>query len=395
MVETKFVHTDIGLIPEDWEIISLQENFKLKARIGWQGLTTSEYRKYGEYYLITGTDFKNGFIDWNNCVFVDKLRYDQDKNIQIRAKDVLITKDGTIGKVAYVDKVNKPTTLNSGVFVLRATNNQMNSKFIYYILMSFYFDNFLKKITAGSTITHLYQKDFIHFNFVLPPFLEQQAIAEILSDTDDWIENLEKTVTKKQLIKQGAMQKLLAPTENWEVKKLGEICEIIMGQSPLSKFYNQKGIGLPLIQGNADIEHRRTIVRNFTSQITKKGNTGDIIMSVRAPVGEIAKATFDCCLGRGVCALRYSNDFLYHYLVFAENKWHTFSTGSTFDSVNSNQIIEFEINIPKSLSEQAHIATILSDMDDEIKVLEQKLTKAKQIKQSLMQELLTGRIRLV
>lgn len=115
MVETKFKNTDIGLIPENWEVINLKDNCILKARIGWQGLTTSEYKESGNHFLITGTDFKNGFIDWNNCVFVDKSRYDQDKNIQIQSEDVLITKDGTIGKVAYIDKIPKPTTLNSGV----------------------------------------------------------------------------------------------------------------------------------------------------------------------------------------------------------------------------------------------------------------------------------------
>jgi len=118
-------------------------------------------------------------------------------------------------------------------------------------------------------------------------------------------------------------------------------------------------------------------------------------MSVRAPVGEIAKATFDCCLGRGVCAIRFPNDYMYHYLLYSENFWSQFSTGSTFDSVNSTQVNEFEIHIPKSLSEQTRIATILSDMALEIEALEEKLGKARQIKQGMMQELLTGRVRLM
>lgn len=206
MVEKNFKHTDLGVIPKEWNIIRLEDSSTLKARIGWQGLTTAEYLNSGEYYLITGTDFKNGYIDWGNCVFVEKERFDQDNNIQIKVGDVLVTKDGTIGKVAYIDKLSKPTTLNSGVFVLRTKDDTVHSRYLYYILMSFYFDDFLRKITAGSTITHLYQKDFVHFSFVVPPFLEQQAIAETLTHTDEWIESLEKLIAKKHLIKQGVMQ---------------------------------------------------------------------------------------------------------------------------------------------------------------------------------------------
>lgn len=181
----------------------------------------------------------------------------------------------------------------------------------------------------------------------------------------------------------------------WEVKKLGKISDIIMGQSPKSEFYNSKGIGLPLIQGNADIKNRKTIVRIFTSSLTKKGKTGDIVMSVRAPVGEISKATFDCCLGRGVCAISYKNDFLYHYLIYFENFWIKLSKGSTFDSINSKEINELELSIPKMESEQTAIAAILSDMDSEIESLEKKLSKYRLIKHGMMQELLTGKTRLV
>ncbi len=231
---------------------------------------------------------------------------------------------------------------------------------------------------------------------IVPNTIEEQiTIATALSDTDALISSLEKLIEKKRAIKQGAMQELLKPKEGWEVKNLGEIANVNMGQSPLSEYYNKGGIGLPLIQGNADIENRKTIIRTYTSVVTKKGKIGDTIMSVRAPVGEISKATFDCCLGRGVCAIGYKNEFLFHYLIYFEKSWAKFSTGSTFDSVNSMQVKELEIPIPISNNEQTRIATILSDMDAEITALEQKLAKYKQIKQGMMQELLTGRIRLI
>jgi len=193
----------------DWELVNLGENFSLKARIGWQGLTTAEYQKFGKYCLVTGTDFKNGFIKWESCVFVEKIRFHQDRNIQLREKDVLVTKDGTIGKVAYIESLPKPTTLNSGVFVIRPKNN-FNNQFLYYILMSSHFDDFLEKITAGSTITHLYQKDFIHFKFKSPKSLnEQTRIATILSNMDAELEALEAQLAKARQVKQGMMQELL------------------------------------------------------------------------------------------------------------------------------------------------------------------------------------------
>ena len=182
--------------------------------------------------------------------------------------------------------------------------------------------------------------------------------------------------------------------EEWKVKQLGEMAKIIMGQSPKSVFYNTNGEGLPLIQGNADIENRKTIIRTFTSSITKKGKNGDIIMSVRAPVGEIARATFDCCLGRGVCAVSYKNDYLYHYLIHFEKFWTKLSKGSTFDSINSKEVNELEIALPKSDEEQQAIASALSDVDALITALEQLITKKRNIKQGAMQQLLTGEKRL-
>lgn len=399
MVETKFKQTDIGLIPEDWEVKDLGELGAFKNGInksadgfgfGYPFINLMDV--FGKNIIISNSSL--GLINSNN---VEKEVYNLKKGDVIFIRSSV--KPSGVGKTAVINCDLKDTVYSG--FLIRYRNDSLNTDFKRYCFDSRYFRN---NIISGSTIsanTNINQEVLKVLKLAYPKSLkEQQAIAEVLSDTDTWIESLEQLIAKKQLIKQGAMQKLLTPdpstsSGDWEVKKLGEICEIVMGQSPLSQFYNQKEIGLPLIQGNADIENRKTIIRNFTSQITKKGNVDDIIMSVRAPVGEIAKATTDCCLGRGVCALRYFNDFLYHYMVFAENQWHTFSTGSTFDSVNSSQIIEFEINIPKSFSEQIHIATILSDMDAEIEALENKLTKAQQIKQGLMQELLTGKIRLV
>lgn len=192
-----------------WEILEMSKKSTLKARIGWQGLTTAEYLESGEYHLVTGTDFQNGHINWSTCCFVDENRYAQDKNIQLKKGDILLTKDGTIGKVGYIDYLPAPATLNSGVFVIRPINDAYDPLYFYYVLMSRIFEDFLSKLQAGSTIIHLYQKDFINFYFLAPDIDEQRAIATILSDMDAEIAALEQQRDKTRAIKQGMMQELL------------------------------------------------------------------------------------------------------------------------------------------------------------------------------------------
>lgn len=263
---------------------------------------------------------------------------------------------------------------------------------------------YYRSVAAGSTgsMPKISGEALRNMPVPVPPLPEQEAIAEALSDADALIKSLEQLLAKKRQVKQGAMQELLTGKKRlpgfsgkWEVKRLGELAEIVMGQSPSSAYYNSKGDGLPLIQGNADISGRQTIKRFFTTEVTKRGRSGDILMSVRAPVGEISRAVFDVCLGRGVCAIRYPNDFLYYALIAKEPTWARLSKGSTFDSVNSTDVKSFEIKMPTEKPEQAAIAAILSDMDAEIAALEAKLAKARQLKQGMMQALLTGRIRLV
>lgn len=181
----------------------------LKARIGWQGLTTAEYLTTGNYYLVTGTDFLNGRVDWSTCHFIDRSRFVQDINIQLAPDDVLLTKDGTIGKAGFIDFLPGPATLNSGVFVIRPKKKSYFPKYMYYILTSHIFSNFLERLQAGSTIVHLYQKDFSNFSFNAPPIDEQVAIVTVLSDLDGEIASLEQRLDKTRAIKQGMMQQLL------------------------------------------------------------------------------------------------------------------------------------------------------------------------------------------
>ncbi|XNS90162.1 restriction endonuclease subunit S [Vibrio cyclitrophicus] len=208
-IEGNNLQNQAGIAPEGWGRVTLGHDATLKARIGWQALTTKEYLEFGPRLLVTGTDFNAGIVDWNSCCYVSEWRYKQDFNIQLREGDVLVTKDGTIGKVGYVSKLPLEATLNSGVFVIRPKNKKFVPKFLFYVLNSSIFTDFIRAITAGSTITHLYQRDFVNFGFYAPTEEEQTAIATILSNMDEEIQALKQRLSKTRQIKQGMMQELL------------------------------------------------------------------------------------------------------------------------------------------------------------------------------------------
>lgn len=192
-----------------WVKVSFNQVIIPKARIGWQGLKKYEYLQSGYSYLIGGTDFYHGTISLDNICYVSKERYDMDANIQVYGNDVLVTKDGTIGKVAIVPELNKPATLNSGVFVFR-TDSRLLPTFLYRVLLSSVFREFIDTLSAGSTIKHLYQKDLKNFKFDIPvDTKEQEAIANVLTAMDEEIEVLETERNKLIQIREGAMDDLL------------------------------------------------------------------------------------------------------------------------------------------------------------------------------------------
>lgn len=170
----------IGEVPVDWDIKKIKHGFYVKGRIGWKGLKSSEFLSEGFSYLVTGTDFKAGKIDWKNCYHIDKDRYEEDPYIQLREHDLLITKDGTIGKLAIIDELDKPACLNSGIFVVRSLNRDFATRYLYWVLMSNVFAQFNNYTSYGSTIQHLYQNIFVEFSFGFPTPEEQIAIANFL-----------------------------------------------------------------------------------------------------------------------------------------------------------------------------------------------------------------------
>ena len=176
----------------------------------------------------------------------------------------------------------------------------------------------------------------------------------------------------------------------WHEKALSDVSAIVMGSSPRSEYYNQSQVGLPLLQGNADIKNRLSAPRIFTSEITKECTIGDILLSVRAPVGSVAKSIHHACIGRGVAAIRSdypnSQEFLYQWLLSFEPHWIGISQGGTFDAVNSDDLRGVSVAVP-SPSEQQRIAECLSSVDEVIADHARKLDALKTHKQGLMQQL--------
>lgn len=190
--------------------MSLSSGFQIKARIGWQGLTTKEYLEHGKYLLVTGTEFMDGNINWEDCWRVEKERFDQDKNIQLKDNDILITKDGTIGKVAQVCGLKIPATLNSGVFVIRPITTEVLSRYLFYVFRSNLFKSFLNELSAGSTINHLYQKDVVKFKFPIPNSItRQEYIVRVLDEVRSETNLLSQRLDKAKKIKVGIMHELL------------------------------------------------------------------------------------------------------------------------------------------------------------------------------------------
>lgn len=415
MKETKFKNTEIGKIPEEWKMYSIGKDCSVKARIGWQGLTTSEYLQTGHYGLITSTDLIEGKVNWDTCVFVSEERYKQDTNIIVKNGDVLVSKDGTIGKVAVVSNLQYPTTLNSGVFVIRTKNEKITQEGLGLVFISPYFKDFIKRLTAGSTIVHLYQKDIVNFTFPIPTLPEQHRIASALTSIDNLISSLGKLIEKKKNIKQGAMQQLLTRktrlkgfNEPWMEKKLGDVAVNYAGltYSPMNvKSYGTLVLRSSNIQKGILVFNDNVFVdMDIPSRAIAKKN--DLLICVRngskAHIGKSAVIT-DYADGMAFGAfmtILHANDIQQGFLNYL---WQADyiqqqvkdNMGATINQITNADIEQFKIVVPHSLKEQQAIATILTKMDNEITALEAKRAKYEAIKQGMMQQLLTGKIRLI
>ena len=257
----------LGEVPEGWITKKIKHTTYVKGRIGWKGLKSDEFIGEGPY-LVTGTDFIEGKVNWETCYHVSNERYDEDPYIQLHENDLLITKDGTIGKTAIVKNLPDNACLNSGIFLTRSISGDYFTEFMHWLLNSVVFTKFIDYTKTGTTINHLYQNVFVDFTFPVPPLPEQHTIAAFLdSETgriDALIEKKERQIEllqeKRAALISHAVTKGLDPDvpmkdsgvewldevpENWEIKRLKHVCLLIKDgtHQPPSRTSN----GIPLL----------------------------------------------------------------------------------------------------------------------------------------------------
>ena len=172
---------------DSWKQCKLHEICSMNARIGWQNLRTSEFLDSGDYLLITGTDFVNGKVNFKSCHYVDKYRFDQDLKIQVQNGSILITKDGTLGKVAIIESLPKPATLNAGVFNVVIKSKDIDNYYLYQYLKAPFLMNYVNKRSTGGTIKHLNQSILVDFPVLKPSLQEQQKIGAYFERLDNLI----------------------------------------------------------------------------------------------------------------------------------------------------------------------------------------------------------------
>jgi type I restriction enzyme, S subunit len=261
---------------------------------------------------------------------------------------------------------------------------------------------YMEKIATKTAVPYMNKDNCNSIPVIMPSLPEQTKIANFLTAVDKKIAQLTQKDDLLARYKTGVMQQIFCQQlrfkdgdgqefPEWKEKELGKVTDIIMGQSPDSKSYNDTAEGKPLIQGNADISNRKTSPRIWTSEPTKECKTNDIILTVRAPVGAVAKSYHNACIGRGVCAMRsnYKSivDFIYQLLLWFEpTKWVSLEQGSTFTAVNSNDIKTLIIPVP-CIEEQTKIANFLTALDDKISHNQTQLNALKQYKQGLLQQM--------
>lgn len=424
----------IGDIPEDWNIKRVKYLASLKGRIGWQGLTSDEYLDEGPY-LITGVDFKNGNVDWNNCVHISEKRWAEAPEIHIYNGDLLITKDGTVGKVAIVNNLTDKASLNSGVLLVR-TESGYDKRFLFWVLQSEEFWTWFRLKNAGnSTIIHLYQGDFAEFSYTFPHVTEQRAIADyldtqcakldsIVADIEKQIELLQKykksliteTVTKgldrSVPMKDSGIEWIGKIPSNWNCKKLKYILS-----DPLQYGANESGYDYredyPRYIRITDITEENTLKEEGKLSLTPDIASpyilhhGDILF---ARSGATVGKTFFYDTSYGLAAfagylirarinpqIALPKFVYYSTLGIGYENWkNTVFTQATIQNIGADKYALFCVTLP-NIAEQKNIIKYLDikchQIDNIIKDKKSQLLQIQNYKNSLIYEYVTGKKR--
>jgi type I restriction enzyme S subunit len=420
--ETEFQGTEIGEFPKDWEIKKLREIAKIETGKREKG----GGKETGEVISLGGENISlDGKLILNPSKYISKEFYNSLKSGKVKEKDILLVKDGaTTGKAAFVEKLPaKEVAVNEHLFIIRGYN--VDQKFLYYIIISKIFQNQIKSLFHG-IIGGITKAEIEEVYIPLPPLEEQKRIADILSIIDSGIETVDRAVAKLEGMKRALLNELLTgrirvreengkltfyketefqDTEigkipkDWKTEKLSSLATIIMGQSPPSTTYNKEGEGLPFIQGKMEFGKMYPSPTTYTSRPLKIAEKGDVLMSVRAPVGDVNIAPYKLCIGRGLAAIRFNpkmanNLFYFYYLQSIKSRLESLGKGSTFKAITKKDLEELRI-VYLPLNEQKGIANILLTIDNAIELYYREKERLLRLRRGLMSVLLTGRVRVI
>ena len=282
-----------------------------------------------------------------------------------------------LAKCFYVEEDNK-YTLNQRVCSFTSNNGNVSRFLMYQINRNKYYLRF----DDGINQTNLKKSEVLSCPVFIPIVREQEKIATLLCKIDERITTQSKIIEDLKKLK-SAISHILFSSKG--AIHLSEIANVVMGQSPSSNAYNDQGLGMPLVQGNLDISNGKTTPRLYTAEFNQTTEKGNIILTVRAPVGEVAKATQKVCLGRGVCAIipheENMSDFIYQYLTFYKFMWRRYEQGSTFTSINGSDVRN--IFCPKVRN-----VSILTLLDIKINIEERVVKQYQSQKQYMLYQML-------
>lgn len=405
----------IGEIPEHWELKKLKHITYLKARVGWHGLKADEFLLDEDLpYCITGTDFYKGIINWETCYHISEERYNEDTYIQLKENDLLVTKDGTIGKVAVVKKLSGKAILNSGVFVMRPTFKQYNSEFMYWLVQSEAFREFVKHTSRGSTIIHLYQDTFLNWPISLPPIKEQTAIASYLNKKTAQIDKL--IANKQQLIELLKEERTAIINKavngegmNYERKKLSHGFKIIgSGTTPTSgdeTYYNGTTNWLQtgdLNDGEINATNKKITEKALKDYSTlKEFSKGSLVIAMYgATIGKVGILNITTTTNQACCVMSEAVSFnvKYVYYWFVGNKEFIVSQSYGGGQPNISQELIRSLRLPcPPLNKQAsivqHIQTQTQRINNIISKIEKEIALINEYRTALISEVITGKLK--
>lgn len=421
MVEMKsgYKMTDVGVIPEDWEVCELRNHLVLLTDYDANGsfadmasnVVTTTGNGYAWYVRATDLEQQSSLSE---VKYVDEKSYLFLRKSTLYGGEVLLAKRGEIGKVYYFQMKTKRATLAPNLYLLKLKDT-INSYFLFSLFKSTFGQNLLKSINASTSLGAIYKDDVKGLNILIPPFEEQASIATALSDVDSLISALTKKIEKKKAIKQGLMQQLLTGkkrlpgfNDKWKSMLLGDIAEVKDGthQTPQyvksggKPFYSVENVTADDFKNvkHISLEEHKALTSNY--RIEK----GDVLMTRIGSIGCCkyvdwdVDASFYVSLALLKINEKYDSKFISYLSNIKSFKEEVMLNSLVFaipQKINLGNISLIKVYIPTSKAEQTAIANILSDCDSEIAALEEKRDKYKEIKQGMMQQLLTGKIRLI